>query len=56
MGAYPQDADDVAALSEAGVTAIFNLVQDVEYELQRRPRRLRDGARRRPASARSASR
>jgi protein-tyrosine phosphatase len=32
MGAYPQDADDVAALSEAGVTAVFNLVQDVEYE------------------------
>ncbi len=34
MGAYPQDADDVAALSTAGVTAVFNLVQDVEYELQ----------------------
>ena len=34
MGAYPQDADDVAALSGAGVTAIFNLVQDVEYELE----------------------
>jgi atypical dual specificity phosphatase len=34
MGAYPQDADDVAALSEAGVTAVFNLVQDVEYELE----------------------
>ncbi len=33
MGAYPQDADDVAALSAAGVTAVFNLVQDVEYEL-----------------------
>ena len=33
MGAYPQDADDVAALREAGVTAVFNLVQDVEYEL-----------------------
>jgi len=32
MGAYPQDADDVAALTEAGVTAVFNLVQDVEYE------------------------
>lgn len=32
MGAYPQDADDVAALSQAGVTAVFNLVQDVEYE------------------------
>lgn len=34
MGAYPQDADDVAALGAAGVTAVFNLVQDVEYELQ----------------------
>lgn len=32
MGAYPQDADDVAALRDAGVTAVFNLVQDVEYE------------------------
>jgi atypical dual specificity phosphatase len=32
MGAYPQDADDVAALAEAGVTRIFNLVQDLEYE------------------------
>jgi protein-tyrosine phosphatase len=34
MGAYPQDADDVAALGGAGVTAVFNLVQDVEYEQQ----------------------
>ena len=33
MGAYPQDADDVTALRAAGVTAVFNLVQDVEYEL-----------------------
>ena len=32
MGAYPQDADDVAALVEAGVTRVFNLVQDVEYD------------------------
>ncbi len=32
MGAYPQDADDVAALSEARVTRVFNLVQDLEYE------------------------
>ena len=32
IGAYPQDADDVAALVEAGVTRVFNLVQDVEYE------------------------
>jgi protein-tyrosine phosphatase len=33
MGAYPQDADDVAALRDAGVTAVFNLVQDVEYQV-----------------------
>jgi protein-tyrosine phosphatase len=32
MGAYPQDAEDVAALRNAGVTAIFNLVQDTEYQ------------------------
>jgi len=32
MGAYPQDADDVAALVAAGVTRVFNLVQDVEYD------------------------
>ena len=32
MGAYPQDADDVAALAGAGVTRVFNLVQDVEYD------------------------
>lgn len=32
MGAYPQDADDVAALAAAGITRIFNLVQDVEYD------------------------
>ena len=32
MGAYPQDADDVAALADAGVTRIFNLVQDLEYD------------------------
>ncbi len=32
IGAYPQDADDVAALVEAGVTRVFNLVQDIEYE------------------------
>lgn len=32
MGAYPQDADDVATLRDAGVTAVFNLVQDVEYQ------------------------
>jgi protein-tyrosine phosphatase len=31
IGAYPQDADDVAALVDAGVTCVFNLVQDVEY-------------------------
>ena len=33
MGAYPQDADDVEELVYAGVTRIFNLVQDVEYGL-----------------------
>jgi protein-tyrosine phosphatase len=32
IGAYPQDAGDVAALTDAGVTRVFNLVQDVEYE------------------------
>jgi protein-tyrosine phosphatase len=32
MGAYPQDAEDVAALVEARVTRVFNLVQDVEYD------------------------
>ena len=32
MGAYPQDADDVAAIAAAGVTRVFNLVQDVEYD------------------------
>ena len=42
IGAYPQDAEDVAALSEAGVTRVFNLVQDVEYD---------DGARQACAAA-----
>lgn len=32
MGAYPQDADDVAAIGAAGVTRVFNLVQDLEYD------------------------
>lgn len=32
MGAYPQDRADVTALAEAGMTRIFNLVQDLEYE------------------------
>jgi protein-tyrosine phosphatase len=32
IGAYPQDSADVAELREAGVTRIFNLVQDVEYD------------------------
>ncbi|MDX6681889.1 MAG: hypothetical protein QOG94_1928 [Solirubrobacteraceae bacterium] len=32
MGAYPQDVQDVGALAGAGVTRIFNLVQDVEYD------------------------
>jgi atypical dual specificity phosphatase len=32
MGAYPQDADDVAALVADGITRVFNLVQDLEYD------------------------
>ncbi|MDX6721018.1 MAG: hypothetical protein QOJ63_3272 [Solirubrobacteraceae bacterium] len=32
MGAYPQDAEDVAALAAAGITRVFNLVQDLEYD------------------------
>ncbi|MDQ3676138.1 MAG: hypothetical protein M3401_04930 [Actinomycetota bacterium] len=32
VGAYPQDADDVAALSGEGITRIFNLVSDIEYD------------------------
>jgi protein-tyrosine phosphatase len=32
IGAYPQDAGDVAALRAAGVTRVLNLVQDVEYD------------------------
>lgn len=32
MGAYPQDSDDVAAIVAAGVTRVFNLVQDLEYD------------------------
>lgn len=32
MGAYPQDSDDVAALVACGVTRVFNLVQDLEYD------------------------
>ena len=32
VGAYPQDARDVAALRDEGVTRVFNLVRDVEYE------------------------
>jgi protein-tyrosine phosphatase len=31
IGAYPLDAVDVATLGAAGVTAIFNLVEDAEY-------------------------
>jgi protein-tyrosine phosphatase len=31
-GAYPVDAEDVAALRAAGVTRVFNLCQDAEYE------------------------
>jgi len=32
IGAYPQDAQDVAALAADRITRIFNLVQDVEYD------------------------
>lgn len=32
VGAYPQDADDVAVLSGEGVTRVFNLVSDIEYD------------------------
>jgi len=32
IGAYPQDAADVASLQSAGVTRVVNLVQDVEYD------------------------
>lgn len=32
IGAYPQDAQDVAAIVGEGVTRVFNLVQDVEYD------------------------
>jgi atypical dual specificity phosphatase len=31
VGAYPLDADDVQALAHAGVTRVFNLVEDEEY-------------------------
>jgi len=30
-GAYPVDADDVAALAAAGVDEVYNLCEDVEY-------------------------
>jgi hypothetical protein len=30
-GAYPQDAEDVAVLRDAGVTTVLNLCDDVEY-------------------------
>jgi protein-tyrosine phosphatase len=32
IGAYPQDAADVAQLQAAGVTRVLNLVQDLEYD------------------------
>jgi len=32
VGAYPQDADDVAVLRDEEVTRIFNLVSDIEYD------------------------
>jgi protein-tyrosine phosphatase len=31
VGAYPLDAEDVQALTDAGVTCVFNLVEDEEY-------------------------
>jgi protein-tyrosine phosphatase len=31
-GSYPTDADDVAVLSREGVTRVFNLCEDGEYE------------------------
>ena len=35
VGAYPQDARDVAALSDEGITRVFNLVRDLEYQEKR---------------------
>jgi protein-tyrosine phosphatase len=32
VGAYPCDAEDVAALAREGVTRVLNLVEDDEYE------------------------
>lgn len=32
IGAYPCDADDVAAIAGEGVTRVLNLVEDGEYE------------------------
>lgn len=32
IGAYPQDVRDVAALRDVGITRVFNLVQDSEYD------------------------
>lgn len=32
LGAYPQDAQDVAALQAEGITRVLNMVQDSEYE------------------------
>jgi protein-tyrosine phosphatase len=32
IGAYPQDAGDVARLRANGVTRVLNLVEDVEYD------------------------
>jgi ADP-ribosyl-[dinitrogen reductase] hydrolase len=31
-GAYPTDAEDVAVLAADGISCVFNLCQDVEYE------------------------
>ncbi len=32
VGAYPQDARDVGELRDEGITRVFNLVRDLEYE------------------------
>jgi atypical dual specificity phosphatase len=32
IGAYPVDAEDISALSEAGVEVLVNLCEDAEYE------------------------
>src|SRR6478672_4654370 len=53
IGAYPQDAGDVAALRAAGVTQVLNLVRDAEYRAGATPASSRSARR---ASASTASR